>query len=106
MPIKPENRRRYPPDWPQISRDVKERAGWRCEGSPKYPDCRAAHGAPHPVTGSKVVLTTAHLDHTPEHCEPANLRAWCQRCHNTYDLQHRLETASISRATAQLVLFG
>ncbi|PAM99602.1 hypothetical protein CJI59_22145 [Streptomyces sp. Alain-F2R5] len=31
MPIRPENRHRYPPDWPQISLAIKERAGWRCE---------------------------------------------------------------------------
>ena len=24
----------------------------------------------------KIVLTIAHLDHTPENCDPANLRAW------------------------------
>ena len=41
--------------------------------------------AMHPVTGSKVVLTIAHLDHTPENCDDENLRAWCQRCHLTYD---------------------
>lgn len=31
MPIKPENRALYPKDWPQISREAKERAGWRCQ---------------------------------------------------------------------------
>jgi len=36
-----------------------------------------------------VVLTVAHLDHTPEHCDDANLKAWCQRCHNTYDMPMR-----------------
>lgn len=98
MPIRPENRRRYPADWATISRGVKERAGWRCEGSPKYPACRARHGEPQPVTGSRVVLTTAHLDHQPENNAPENLKAWCQRCHNTYDLQHRLRNAAARRA--------
>lgn len=97
MPIKPENRRRYPSDWKTISLAIKERAGWRCEGSPAYPDCRAKHGEPHPITGSKVVLTTGHLDHTPEHCQPENLKSWCQRCHNTYDLAHRIRNARITR---------
>lgn len=36
-----------------------------------------------------VVLTIAHLDHIPEHCDPDNLRALCQRCHNRYDAEHR-----------------
>ena len=31
MPIKPENRERYPKDWPAISRAARERAGWRCQ---------------------------------------------------------------------------
>lgn len=64
-------------------------AGNRCEGSPAYPDCRAENGKPHPVTGSRVVLTVAHLNHRPEDCDPENLRAWCQRCHNTYDAPMR-----------------
>jgi 5-methylcytosine-specific restriction endonuclease McrA len=89
MPIRAENRQRYPKDWKAISLEVREAAGWRCEGSPAYPDCRAENAKPHPSTGSTVVLTVAHLDHTPENCERANLRAWCQRCHNTYDMPMR-----------------
>lgn len=37
MPIKPENRALYPADWPAISREAKERAGWRCV----HPGCCA-----------------------------------------------------------------
>jgi hypothetical protein len=98
MPIRPENTARYPADWPAISLAVKQEAGWRCEGSPVYPECRASNGHPHPVTGSTVVLTVGHLDHNPENCERANLRAWCQRCHNTYDRPHRAATAAATRA--------
>jgi hypothetical protein len=93
MPIRPENRKRYPKNWlSEIRPAILARAGYRCEGSPRYPDCRAAHGQPRPVTGSRVVLTVAHLDHTPEHCDPANLRALCQRCHLTYDVAHHAQT--------------
>lgn len=93
MPIRPEERARYPKDWKVISLEVRERAGWACEGSPGfYPDCRATNAEPHPVTGSLVVLTVAHLDHTPENNgEPGarpNLMAMCQRCHLTYDAAH------------------
>lgn len=97
MPIKPENARRYPSDWPQIRARIQRRAGNRCEGSPAYPDCRAANGVPHPVTGSIVVCTTAHLDHTPENCDDENLRFWCNRCHLTYDARHHAETAYMTR---------
>lgn len=31
MPIKPENRGRYPADWACHSREAKERAGWKCQ---------------------------------------------------------------------------
>ena len=90
MPIRKSNRTRYPADWDSRIRPmILERAGHCCEGSPLYPDCRAVNYQPHPVTGSRVVLTIAHLDHTPENCDPANLRAWCQRCHITYDAPYK-----------------
>jgi hypothetical protein len=100
MPIRDENKARYPKDWKAISLAARERAGNRCEGSPAFPDCRAENGKPHPATGSRVVLTVAHLDHQPENCAPENLRAWCQRCHNTYDLPMR-RAGIQSRAKAQ-----
>ena len=83
MPIRAENRARYPSNWKAISLSIRERAGWKCER------CGADQGKPHPLTGSIVVLTCAHLDHTPEHVDPSNLRAWCQRCHNRYDAPMR-----------------
>ncbi len=95
----PVDRSRYPTDWEEISAAVRfGRAGGRCEGSPVYPDCRAEHGQPHPVTGARVVLTVGHLDHDPQNNDPANLRAWCQRCHNRYDVAfRRLNRASRRR---------
>jgi len=89
MPIRPENKKLYPANWKEIRARILERAQQCCEGSPRYPHCSAPNGEPHPVTGSKVVLTIAHLDHNPGNNAPANLRAWCQRCHNTYDAPHR-----------------
>jgi hypothetical protein len=99
MPIRPENRRRYPRDWQTIRLKLLDRAGNCCEGSPAYPDCRAANHEPHPATGSRVVLTVAHLDHTPENCDERNLRVWCQRCHNTYDAPHRAANRRARRST-------
>lgn len=87
MPIKKENRHKYPPNWPAISRHIRfVRAKNRCEV------CGAQNYKPHPVTGSKVILTTAHLDHNPANCEESNLKAMCQKCHNTYDREHRQAT--------------
>ena len=42
-------------------------------------------GWPHPLRIIRIILTVAHLDHTPENNDPANLRALCQRCHIRYD---------------------
>ena len=103
MPIRPENRARYPFNWKAIRETILERAGDHCEGSPFYPDCRVENGRIHPVTGSKVVLTVGHLDHTPEHCDPSNLKAWCQRCHLTYDAKHHAETAYRTRREGKAI---
>lgn len=75
----------YPLDWALRSRFVRfVRAGGLCEW------CGAAHGEPHPVTGSTVVLTCAHVhDHRPEAASLLNLAALCQRCHNRHDAAHR-----------------
>lgn len=100
MPIRPENRARYPKNWRAIADAIRERAGQCCEGSPAYPDCRAENGQAHPVTGSRVVLTVAHLGHTPENCEAHNLKAMCQRCRLTYDAEHHKRTAYATRKAA------
>jgi hypothetical protein len=90
MPIRPENRARYPVNWKQISLTIRERAQWRCEQVDEFGNrCRAIHGEPHPFTLSRVILTVAHLDHTPENCGAENLKAMCQRCHNSYDAPMR-----------------
>jgi hypothetical protein len=78
MPIRTENRALYPANWKAIRRAMLERAGNRCENE----ECGAENHKPHPITNSSVVLAIAHLDHDPRKCDPSNLRAWCQRCHN------------------------
>jgi 5-methylcytosine-specific restriction endonuclease McrA len=91
MPISKENAKLYPADWPAISAQVKLEAAGKCE------ICDAQHGRPHPVTGSKVVLTTAHLDHNPRNNKRENLLALCQRCHNRIDRHHRKATRNKTR---------
>jgi hypothetical protein len=107
MPIRPERAALYPPDWPAISLEVRDRAGWRCEGSPDYPDCRARNYFPHPDTGSIVVLTVAHLDHDPtNNGEPGNrpnLRALCQRCHLWHDRLTHQQNAYVTRREGKAI---
>jgi len=92
----PMNRSLYPDDWEAISRRIRERAGGKCEW------CNAENGQPHPITGSKVVLTVAHLDHDPSNCAESNLRALCQRCHIRYDARQHAKSATATRRRKQL----
>jgi hypothetical protein len=98
MPIRPENRDRYPEDWDAISAAIRHRAGDRCEcegecGRRTHAGrCPNRQGQPAYGTGSIVVLTTAHLDHTPENCAGDNLKSMCQGCHLHYDRPHHAET--------------
>ena len=60
----------YPSDWPEISLQIKDAAGWRC--------VRCGH--PHdPAAG--YCLTVHHLTIDPANCAWWNLAALCQRCH-------------------------
>ena len=71
------------------------RARNRCEW------CGAENGKPHPVTGSNVILTTAHVfDYRPEAASLLNLAALCQRCHNGHDAKMR-QTGRKQRAELQ-----
>jgi hypothetical protein len=100
MPIRPENRSKYPKDWKEISHRIRfVRAGGRCEWFDVWADerCPAIHGEPHPATGSKVVLTTMHLDHDPTNCDEKNLLAACQLHHNLWDAEHRNQTRIATR---------
>lgn len=154
MPIKPENKHRYPADWQAIRGRILERAHWRCE----HPGCIArqyavGHWVRHgdgpwtwqPLEGNRpattaqdrlfhqagegyhprghsawnfkrartlldtffldlddirptiIVLTIAHLNHTPEDCSDSNLRALCQRHHLAHDRDHHRITAWTTR---------
>jgi 5-methylcytosine-specific restriction endonuclease McrA len=108
MPIRPENRGRYPADWPEVRARILDRAARnkhgrlavvpRCEcvgecGRGSHPGrCPNVEGGFAYGTGSTVVLTVAHLDHTPENNDMANLRAMCQGCHLHYDREHHAAT--------------
>ena len=96
MPIRPENRARYPKDWPEINRRIRfGRSGGRCEctgecGLHHGQRCEAQHGCEHPHTQAIVVLTVAHLPGREiEQCGDDDLKAMCQRCHNRMDAPER-----------------
>lgn len=118
MPISQINRLRYPKDWKQIRARILARASDRCEKcwvpnkafrinrggragewTMDVMQCETwstSDGIPVPWI-TRVVLTVAHLDHTPENCSPENLRAWCQRCHLAYDQEHHQANARVTR---------
>lgn len=95
MPIKPENKKRYPKNWKEIRAAILERAHNCCEFCGRKNHSHFWNEK----TGKlvQVVLTIAHLDHMPENCDPENLRALCQACHNRYDAKHRAETRKQSK---------
>lgn len=124
VPIKPENRARYPSNWREIRANVLERAQNKCErcAAPNHETIARgddgtymlmggevhdaetgkylgmARGSEYPVVRmTRVVLTIAHLDHTPENCDMNNLRAWCQKCHLSYDAEHHRRNSQITR---------
>lgn len=98
MPI---NYKDYPVNWKtEIVPTIRKRSGDVCEGSPAYPDCMAENRKPHPVTGSVVILTTAHFDHNKDNnnyhpedktASSNNLFHWCQRCHLTHDAKQHAD---------------
>lgn len=128
MPIKPENKARYPKDWPQIVARIRERAGNKCEqcGVPngaliyrdetgewhevgeegkKYdrPLLSASWARSQGYKVVKIVCTTAHLDHIPEHSTDGNLRFWCQKDHLAYDHEHHQRNARETRRKGKVI---
>lgn len=92
----PFHAKRYPPNWKEVSQRIRQRAQQRCEF------CGAQNYAPHPVTGSKVVLTVAHLDHDTAHNSDDNLKALCQRCHLAYDAKMHAVNSAKTRKQKQV----
>jgi hypothetical protein len=133
MPWKKENLHRYPANWREIRARVQQLAGDKCEncGVPNHAwgwreagkfhrigknraiealrDSTERRGwikPPFLLGGHKIieiVCTTAHLDHTPENCDPANLRFWCQKCHLDYDAKHHAQNAYQTRRKGRAV---
>jgi hypothetical protein len=116
VPIRPENRALYGPEWDRLSAWIRfQRAGGRCEcrgecGRPAEHlagdgRCDRNHGESYTSTSGRhvtVVLTVAHLDHNPEVWPPdeARLRAMCQGCHLHYDREHHRHSAVVATQCA------
>lgn len=116
MPIKDPSK--YPKNWAQLSAQIKQEAGWKCE------NCQAKHHAigyrltngrfielPEGQAGDieaervealgfsiiKIVLTTAHLDQNPGNNKRKNLKALCQKCHLDHDRPFNLKKIEKTR---------
>lgn len=99
----------YPSNWDEIARQIKQGANWHCESCNR--PCRLpkedfldflmrldwtvgeaiaamldSQGNPCASKETRFVLTTAHLNHRPEDCNPVNLMALCSVCHCRMDL--------------------
>lgn len=89
MPI---NYKDYHPKWSLISKLIRyNRAKGCCEW------CGAINHQPHPVTGSKVILTVAHIDRNKENNRFNNLAALCQRCHLAHDARQHADNRRYGR---------
>ena len=125
MPIRPENAARYPANWhteirPRILNRARNQHGWPCceecgvgnhaigyrDSSGKFHDTGGLELQPNGEKLFKIVLTIAHLNDKIEDVSDENLRAWCQRCHNRYDLPMRrrglAERARAAKASGDL----
>lgn len=89
MPIKPENKSRYPKNWKEIRERILKRANNRCEFCGV--DNHTYRYNQNTGKDAYIVLTIAHMNEVIEDCSDENLRALCQRCHNRYDAKSRAE---------------
>lgn len=93
----------YPDNWHEISEYIRfERAKNRCE------TCGVENYKSNPETGSKVILTVAHINHikedvryNPDKYDPGdrdnNLVAECQRCHLSRDRKRHIRNRKYGR---------
>jgi hypothetical protein len=93
--------KRYPKNWKRISFLIRFR---RARGACEW--CGAQNGRPHPVTGSTVILTVAHLGepyaingdkHDKHDVRAEHLAALCQRCHLRHDAKDHARSARRTR---------
>lgn len=120
---------KYPTNWKEISRAVKERAGNRCEFCQVENEAIGARDKTekwwneddiHKMNSDlgfllfgefpkmiKIVLTVAHYpDPDPANCNESNLWCLCQKCHNQLDAPMRAKNAAVTRRKNRLTRTG
>jgi len=120
MPI---DYKKYPSNWKtEIRPMILARAGNKCEwcGVENHAmGIRDERGKFHKKDNSiffedpnfcpkliKIVLTIAHIhDPNPMNCDPSNLAALCQKCHNGHDAKMRAKNRRKKKFKNQLELF-
>ncbi|MFN3803236.1 HNH endonuclease [Belliella pelovolcani] len=83
---------KYHPKWRLISKLIRfRRDDNKCEW------CGAENYQPHPDTGSKVILTVAHIDRDRNNNRFSNLAALCQRYHLNHDRSQQIRNRRYGR---------
>lgn len=101
----PMDRADYHPEWPSISRQIRDQADNRCE------QCGVANGQrvyrEWKHNDTVIVLTVHHLcDCDKREChDPTHLRSLCQSCHLAADLEHHLAVRAANRRKRRVALF-
>lgn len=122
MPIRPENKKLYPKNWPEIREKIKARAGNKCDicgvenhaigyrtligefvkvcmpDDDKWEEVRDA-----PKKCFRIVCTVMHLNHDPTDNRDENLKFGCQKCHNNYDAKFRAENRKRNKQQMELI---
>jgi hypothetical protein len=120
VPIKPENRDKYPADWKAIRERIRNRAGNCCErcGLGNHLIGYRVEGVFRRLMDAKpgtilnletgrhvkvfrVVCTVAHVNHTLDDHRDEVLAFWCQRCHLLHDAKHRDESRQKNKAKVE-----
>lgn len=89
------------PNGAKVLRHRDDPARWMLDGGEARDDRHDDLGFD--IRPIRIVLTVAHLDHTPEHVDPENLRAMCQRCHLRLDRDHHARNAHDTRRATRAI---